>query len=290
MGQMLRARIVAAAVVVVALAVTVDAQVVVIGAGGGGGLGDKVRLDSVGVRRGGITDIYTYSYEELITPSLEAINVPAASPDATRTVLLYANPLDAQRDQTVSDQYVNTGLFDPGHGDGDFASPGVEYTKLSFSAPVVNDVGPDLLGFFIGFEFNTWFLGMRPYYVSFDGTTSFLVDQAEDMHMSAVQSIPYYAYHGGITSPDDFLSEVPSQTGWLGNPTAIPTPIVQSLDLSDFGVAPGASISSLYIHDSTNSGSIYPTLFAGLPAIPEPTTLTLLAAASVLAVRRRRRP
>jgi PEP-CTERM motif len=113
--------------------------------------------------------------------------------------------------------------------------------------------------------------------MSFDGVSSFLVDKPEDASTSGVESIPYYSFSGGITSQSDFLTKTANPTGSLGNENATSTPVVQSFDLSDFGIAPGGSISSIYLQDRTTGNDFFPTMVLGLPGVPEPSTFALLA-------------
>lgn len=227
------------------------------------GPGDRIVLQRIGVQRGG--EAFEYDYAELITPILDDINVPS---DGLRVVLLYADPLDDDRVHALSDPYVNTGIFDPGQGDGNFA-PGAEFIKLTFAAPVRNEAGCDLLVFSIGFDI---FSGPRPFYISFDGATSYLVDTAPDLALGGIEIIPYYLFGGGITAPSELLTKTPMPAGLLGNPpTVIPVPIIHVLDLSDFGVVDGGSIDTLYLHDASGTTSFYgPTMVVGLPAVSAP--------------------
>lgn len=258
-------------------------QVVATNTFGGGSFGDKVGLAGVNVQRGG--DFYGYTYEDMIGVTLSGINVPSAT---SRTVLLYADPLDSNRDQTMNDQFVNTGLYRPGDGPGDF-SAGAEYFKLDFEHPVKNDTGPDLLVTSIAFDFSSGSQSHpTDYFVSFDGSNSSLVtSSAPEFRLSGVDSIPYYSYQGGVTSPSDLAGPV-SHTGGLGNSTATATPTIQSLDLANLGIAPGATVSSIWIQDSSlNGNGFYPTMVLGLPAIPEPATGLLVACAALVSWRRR---
>ncbi len=265
-------------------------QVVLAGGSGGGAHGEKLTLNQVGVQRGGIGDNYFYTYGEMIGVSLDEVNIPGASPTDLRTVLLYANPLDGNRGNAFTDQYVNTGFFDMGKGNGDFQSPGAEFIKVDFDEPVKNDVGPDVLVSAIGVQLTSFFASPDPYHVSFDGINSVLVDDPDEFRLLGVDSIPYYAYQGGVTSPSQLGTDPIQSTGGLGNATATATPVLHSLDLSDFGIAEGATVSSMYLQDQSAINSrAYPTMVLGLPAIPEPTTAALLGTLSLVLVGKRRK-
>lgn len=231
----------------------------------GGVLGDRIALTTINVQRG--AEAISYNYSDLLVPTLDAINVP--NPGSSRTVLLYADPLDLNRDQALSDPFINTGLFSPGSGSGSFLVPGDEFVMLGFDTPVVNEEGPDLVAFSIGFQFSSSFSDIRPFYISVDGgSTSFLVNRAADFRGSGIDINPYYAFQDGITAPSQLVTKTPSITGNLGNPpSAIPIPIVWALDLSEFGVVDGASIDTVYLHDAAgDSRNFYPTIFVGLPS------------------------
>lgn len=246
----------------------------------GGQLGDKVGLQRVGLYRGG--ELYTYRWDdEIIRSNLTAIN------STNSTVLLYANPFDGNGSQAMNDQFLNTGLYRLSEGGGDFSS-GENFFKQTFEAPIVNGPGTDLIVVSIEFDFDTLVSNQTDYFVSFDGLTSQLVeeDENDEFRLSTVESIPLYSLGAGITDPSD-LGLATNPVGGLGNDTALPQPVLRELDLSDFGVAPGASITDIWIQDSDGNGNgLFPTMVFGLPDIPEPSSLVLLSAA-LLAIRRR---
>jgi|GEM_PF-2752702 len=229
----------------------------------GGVLGDRVALNTVGVQRG--VDNFLYDYSDLLIPTLADTNIPSPG---TRSILLYADPLDTQRDQALSDPFLNTGFLDFGEGNGSFAA-GAEMIRLDFADPVVNDVGPDIIMAGIGFQF---FIPVRPFYLSFDGIASFEISGTSEFEGPTVDSIPYYAFPGGITAPSELVTEPPQNTGGLGNSTAIPRPQFITIDLSNLGIAPGESISSIYMQDKVNdSRDFYPVFVAGLPPLVDLT-------------------
>lgn len=267
-----------------ALAATAAGEVVFATTFGGGAFGEKVGLSGVGVERGG--DVYAYDMDQMIGVTLGAINLPAAG---LRTILLYADPLDNDRHLTMNDAFVNTGLLDCGDGPGEFSS---EYIRLDFESPVINDIGADLLVTSIAFDFDDGFqTHPSDYFVSLNGSESSLIQAAgtPEFRLDGVDSIPYYGYQGGVTSPAGLSGPV-QHTGGLGNATATSVPTIQSLDLSDLGIAPGASVSSIWMQDSSlNGNSFYPTMVLGLPRIPEPgSALLVLCGALACGARRGR--
>ncbi|MCB9865353.1 MAG: PEP-CTERM sorting domain-containing protein [Phycisphaerales bacterium] len=252
----------------------------------GGGGGDRVDLTGIGVQRGAVG--YNYTYADLITPTLTAANIPGPG---TTGVLLYADPLDTNRDQALSDAHLNTGFLDTGEGTGSFTAPGDKFIALSFPEPVVNSAGPDLLVFGFGFEFDFGVSSTSSSYISFDGTTVHHLERAADFALATIDPVPMYAFSGGITTPAELNSKSPSNVGFLGNPpTALLRPVIHELDLSDYGIAANASINALYVQDdATDDRDLYPTLVAGLRPVPEPTSGALAVLAAAGLIRRRRR-
>lgn len=240
-----------------ASAVPLAANVTSVGLSGGV-LGDRVSLTQIGVQRGAETHVYTY--DDLLIPALDAISLQIGS---SRVVMLYADPLDGFFDLALSDRYVNTGLFDIGQGVGAFAT-GAEYIQLGFGTPVINDEGPDLVLAYISFVF----IPSQRFFLSVDGSTAWPVDKAPEFMGGQIDNIPYYSFTEDIDEPLDLLNNVSNHVGNLGNPpSAIPMPMFMSLDLSDFGVAPGGSISTLYLQDkASDNRDIRLTFVAGLPS------------------------
>jgi hypothetical protein len=252
----------------------------------GGWLGDRLSLQQIGVQRGAVARSYAFS--DLLQPTLDKLNIPRVG-EAPRTLLLYAHPLDGDRDQVLGDEYINTGFLDPGRGTGGFGA-GAEFVRLNFETPVRNEAGPDLLVFGISFEFSFGFSTLSSSYISFDGITSHKVTRDADFALGPISNVPMYAYADGVTSPSQLVTETPSPAGALGNPpTAIPRPVIHALDLSEFGLAEGASIDMLYLQDdSADNRNLFPTMVMGLPsAVPEPGVgLLVLLGASLVVFRR----
>lgn len=250
---------------------------------------DRLDLETVGVFRDGPS--YAYQFNELIPGTVTAVNIPGD----TRTVVLSADgyPPAGAPSGLLRDSGLNTGLLTPGLGDGDFQD-GDEFVEYTFSQPVVNGPGSDLVLAFITFDFETFGSDPGPYWLMPGGGVPTQIDRAADLNLGSVPSIPYFAYvDGGPTDPGDFLSTNVQQTGSLGTSGALARPSLQSVDLSELGVLPGESIVSLRIWDDdfSNGNSIHPTLIAGLPVVPEPSSLGLacVAALALLGVLRWRR-
>lgn len=244
--------------------------------------GDKIGLSRVGLYRDGT--LHVYDYEDMIPSTLTGINLPGTGPVTT---LLYASPLDSNRGNAMNDVFLNTGLFNTGEGTGDFSS-GQYYTRQTFASPVVNGPGTDLLIASIELDFSTFATHQTAFYASFDGLSSHYVptNSSDEFRLSAVDIIPYYARAGSVSDPSH-LSEATIHTGSLGNGSAIPRPVLRELDLSDFGIAIGDSISDLWIQsDSALGRDLFLTMAIGLPDVPEPSSLILLS--SALLVTRRR--
>jgi len=228
---------------------------------------ERVSLQSIGMFRG--PENFFYPFEELILGNISAVNIPGSF----RTVILSEDgyPASGAPDGLINDEYLNTGLFTPGLGDGNFQL-GDEFTEYTFTQPVVNDTGADLLLSFITFQFSTFESEPGPYWLSPDGATPVQIDRDADIDLGALSGIPYYFYPaGGPTNPTDFLDPVAQSSGSLGNSNATPRPSLQIIDLSDLGIAEGDSINSLRIWDDdlSNGNTIYTTLIAGLPSLPQ---------------------
>lgn len=239
-------------------------QVLAAVTGGGSQFGDKVFLSSVLVQRG--AQQHTHTWNDLVQTNMTEIAMPSGG---LRTVLLYADPLDSDRDKTMVDQFVNTGIASLGSGPGSFVH-GTEYIKLEFEGPVKNEPGPDVLVVAIGFSFTSGGQSSpTSYFISTDGLGAWLVGSGtvSEYRLPTVDSIPYYAINGGADEPNDLLGPT-TPTGGLGNSTAIAQPVIQSLDLSDYGVAAGAIVTEFWMQDSSLHGnSLHPTMVVGLPPL-----------------------
>lgn len=249
------------------------------------GGGSRIALNFIDVQRGASN--YSYSFANLLSPTLDAVSLSSTGSSA---ILLYADPLDSNRDKALSDAFINTGFLDPGQGSGSFTGLNAKYIKLKFGTPVKNDVGPDLVVFGIGWQYDSGPNTSSASYISFDGTTAYSVNRNADFQLPQIPNTPYYAYNGGVSTPNELVTKTPQLVGYLGNPpTAIPRPVVHALDLSNYGVAAGAAIDTMYLQDATSGSNLYPTLIAGLPAIPEPAAGLFMIVGVTAALWRRHR-
>jgi hypothetical protein len=250
---------------------------------------DKVALETVGVYREGPG--FAYEFEDLILGSVTAVNIPGA----LRTVVASADgyPLSGAPDGLLNDQFLNTGLFTPGLGDGNFQA-GDEFVEYTFDQPVVNGPGSDVVLSFITFDFGDFESPPGPYWLMPGGGTPTQIDRDADVDLTAVEIVPAFGFlDGGPTDPSDFLTTNVQQTSGLGNANATPRPSLHLIDLTELGIALDETILSLRIWDDdfSNGNTIYVMTIAGFPAVPEPSTgvLALLGALGLWFVGRRRR-
>jgi hypothetical protein len=249
----------------------------------GGQAGDnRISFQRVGVQRG--AGSYAYRFNEMILPTISAINVPGSF----RTLVMSHGSFTQAPNGFLRDQYINTGMWTPGVGNGTAFTASQEWTWLTFDRPVVNSAGPDLLVFSLDFPQ----LATNPSsYILSTGTASYTDTTAADWVGSASESVPYYGYDGGATSPSDFLTKTPFQSGGLGNDEFDTHWVLQMVDLSSLGIGANQSVTSLYLQDNAANGNgFFPQMVVGLPAVPEPAGLGLLAVAGAgLLARRGRR-
>lgn len=96
-----------------------------------------------------------------------------------------------------------------------------------------------------------------------------------------------YIYWSGASTPADLPMQTPQFAGSLVRTTWV----IQTFDLTTMGIAPGVSISTLYLQDWSGWGNpVYPTFLAGFPAVPEPSAMALSDSAllALLLVARRK--
>jgi hypothetical protein len=133
------------------------------------------------------------------------------------------------------------------------------------------------------------FLWVTPNYspliLSSSANHSYIFPTSGGMEGPETDPLEQYTYTTTVATPADLINFTPVASGSLVRPSWV----VQTFDLSSMGVAPGASVSSLYLQDwSGNGNSVFPTFIAGFPAVPEPASIGALSMA-VLALGRRRR-
>jgi hypothetical protein len=242
---------------------------------------NEVKLQRIGIFRDGVGEVF--KFQDLTLASLTGVNIPGSF----QTVVLTADgfPAGGAPDGLMRDQALNTGLLNPGRGDGVF-QPGDQFVEFTFDRPILNKVGVDLFLASITYDFGSSESAPGPYWMMVEGGTPVLIDRAADMDLSPVASMPYYMFlNGGPTSPSDFLATNVQQTGSLGNSIATPRPSIQLIDLSELGVAEGATIQSLRLWDdnASNGNAVYPTMIAAVPEVSAfQMTLFAMAVATLI--------
>jgi hypothetical protein len=241
----------------------------------GGIYGSQIALDRFGMNRNGLS--YSYSYSDLILPTITAIRQNDAPVIAT-----YGTTY-SDRNLFLRDRFLSTGLWNLPQGDGTKFDSTTQWMQITFDKPVVNSDGEDVVLFRLDWpEFMV--NGPIPVRLSLDASHTILTSSSRDLVGAAMPHLPDYGYPAGpYTDPAVFGTATTTFGGYLANPTWI----VQSIDLSNLGVLPGGSVSSLYLQQKNNNNTD-PMLIAGLPAVPEPSMLGLGALASVLMLAFRR--
>ncbi|HEX7009501.1 MAG TPA: PEP-CTERM sorting domain-containing protein [Phycisphaeraceae bacterium] len=229
-------------------------------------------LTSVTVDRGAAG---TFNY----TPS-QLIGVDLANVAATGSVLLVPSmesvPAAGTRASLLEDMRLNTGIINPFST----GAPADQAFQVNFLTPVVNSTGADIIVFEIGAGDSTAF------WVNGDRDNLRHNVAAADFSAALLTEMPHtlYRHDGNVVG----LDTLETSTSWsldnhfTGNVVAI------GLDLSDFGIAEGASVTSLHWQTTSISSRLDAVLVAGLPAVPEPASLTLLGVAGACLLGRRR--
>jgi len=210
------------------------------------------------------------------------------------------------------DTAINTGINNPSEDEG---------LLLSFNAPIINGLGPDLVIFEYGApegapipsdpSGNTLAPAGDPFTLTgvLLGTSGLPVDPART---ASFDSTDYsLVLDGGFASDIfffnpaagvDFSDLATLENGSLDiiTPPGATPPTAFSLslfgaavDLSDLGFASGEAVDTLRLLSQGPTFAIDPSFIAGLPVegavVPEPNAMVLLAAASVIGLLRRRR-
>ncbi len=176
-----------------------------------------------------------------------------------------AIPLSGSRAALLTgDLRLDTGIINPANG--------ATAAELTFTSPLINHSGPDLLVY----EINpTTPVGRPP--------DNFLL-QINGIQLQVLGS-QFLTVQGSAPSMDLYNSSstpttlsVMESNGFNVNNLAIDQGFYGvGIDLSDFGVAPGAGISTVFFgSDPAANGTFDPVLIKGISAIPEPSSLVLV--------------
>ncbi|HEV2294685.1 MAG TPA: PEP-CTERM sorting domain-containing protein [Tepidisphaeraceae bacterium] len=236
-------------------------------------------LTSVSVNRSGTTHTYVPS-------TLTGVNLTDVAAFATPLLVPGNNaalPASGTRANLLGDWRLDSGVIEP------FSIAGgtLDSFEVTFDKPVVNSVGEDILAFDVGGLETTFF------YINNDdsqaGNTASPQRVAPADFARNLLQVNYslFSYNNGGDQNVNDLAELESPVGYafLSNGTGVGVSAV-GLDLTDFGVAPGATISSLRFQ--AVSGRIDPVLIVGLPAVPEPAGMALLSLGGLALLRRKR--
>ncbi len=236
----------------------------------GSAFDDRIGFQQIGVTRGASS--YAYGDNEVIMPSLNRIN------NIESVTLFTPDGPTKDANAFLRDNYLNTGLL-LGVGDGSSLGPNDQWTLLTFDSPIVNSDGPD--GFVATLQFLWVAPNLSPLILSASAGHSQVMPGSGGFNGSVTDPLEDYSYVVPVATPADLVNNTPVPSGSVIRPTWV----VQTFDLSAMGIAPGASVSQLYVQDWSGNGNTVELMFiAGFPPVPEPGSLWLLAAATVALV------
>jgi hypothetical protein len=194
-------------------------------------------------------------------------------------------PAAGTRATLLEDGRLDTGLINPFST----SAPATDAFEVTFLSPVTNSTGADIVVFDLGAGDPTAF------WVKDDRVNNRHDVVAADFNTNLLTGMPFtqYAYaNPGGGSNVNGLSDLEAASGWSGVGSNGSSAIAAiELDLSDFGIAPGATVTSLRWQTTATGNRLDAMYVAGLPAVPEPTGLAfvgLLAGASLRRLRLRR--
>ncbi len=206
-----------------------------------------------------LTDVAAYS-----VPFISQYNASLPAP-GTRATLIEDNRLDTG----VTNPVKTTSPFD-------------QAFEVTFLEPVVNSTGDDIVIFKLASTFTTRF------YIDNDPAKHVDIGSA-NISGALINSMPYTRFvynNNGDTTVND-LAELESATGFTASNKSSNVDAI-GIDLSLFGIAEGETLTS--IRFQAGNDMIDPVLIAGLPAVPEPGSFTLIGGiAAGMLLRRRSR-
>ncbi len=184
------------------------------------------------------------------------------------------NTAQKRRDLLETDWDASTGIINPQNSNQNFG--------FTFNSAIVNQAGADFIMFEIdndstGDDFDIEINGMTMQFSTISGSGWGDTGVNSNSRIFDVNPAP------------ENLSELLNNGGSVRTGNTIVQPVWGTgIDLSDFGVADGASISS-FTFDGRGSDLIDPVIIAGLQAVPEPSSsLLVLTACGALLLKRRR--
>jgi hypothetical protein len=230
-------------------------------------------LDGVIVNRGGTN--YTYAFSDLIGVDLTAFNgggilLPGNAPGGA------ANAPAGQRAALIEDNRLDTGVINLA------VSPTA--ATINFASPVFNSTGVDL--FFLELDDS----GNDDLNLRINGIEAVIqADRTPPNAPTRFLTISAQARTGNATTLTALENNVYANIAAI---SPIQAMYAFSIDLSDFNVAPGASITSLQFGSGVNDNQrlIDPVFIGGFNAVavPEPSSLAILGIGMAACVARRR--
>jgi hypothetical protein len=237
-------------------------------------------LTSVSVTRGGAG---TFTY---VPTQLTGVDLTDVAAFATPLLVPGNNaslPAPGTRATLLEDGRLDSGVIEP------FSTAGatLDSFEVTFLNPVVNSVGEDILVFDIGGLETTFFYINNDDSQADNAASPQRVDSSDFASNLLQVNYSLFSYNNGGDQNVNDLAELESPVGYAfsSNGTGVGVSAV-GLDLSDFGVAAGGTISSIRFQGV--SGRIDPVVIAGLPAVPEPSGLALLGLGGTALLRRKR--
>jgi hypothetical protein len=236
-------------------------------------------LTSVTISRGG-AGTFTYLPGQLTGVDVTDI---AATGNSIAVQSGASVPAAGTRATMLEDGRLDTGIINPFST----SAPATDAFEVTFLSPVTNSTGADIVVFEIGAGDPTAF------WVNDDRVNNRHDVVAADFNTNLLTGMPFtqYAYaNPGGGSNVNGLTDLEAASGWSGTGTNSSTAVAAvELDLSAFGIAPGATVTSLRWQTTNTISRLDAVYVAGLPAVPEPTGLALLGLLAGGASFRRRR-